>query len=829
MRGLSLRLTLCTLSLLCLLGSTLPPARCLLAATPPSGSVEQISFAVALQKQIDLARERLAKYVPEFDQELDAFMLELPQLRSAKEQLMLWRSGASEPWDYLALQKGGRVLRGRLTEGLAVPHEREQLLSEFIRSVEGIAAESRAQLANIEDPELRSELEETLGNLEALKADVQKLLVAFQLSLAPAKRLQSELHEAEILLKDLLAKSWKGYYTTPLPTFFSPDLARRLGQLRENWQDDAQELHELLAMAGGWQHVLDQLGSAGLLAGSLLLLGFLLLRILKARLGRHGPLAQLHGALCAAVLAVLFFQMARHCSFIVYVVFLSLGEIFLSAALVFFARYLRAGQERKVGNLRTPLWPLWSLYALGFLLNAWPLLPELLIQPVLALALLGASLWMLHRSRLGDPSEKLDRFLTRSMGFVLLVPAVVSMAGLPQLAALTVSILFYLLLALRFAISAVRFLANWEAGIAKGGTPVLMSILSGLSFPLIFAALLVLFLWLLSSQFGGEYVFLEFFTREYHFQAFAISAKRLFMIILFYYLTKAAIALSRAFIRDMNQRRPLLHQGAVASLSTLASYVWWGVYCLLVLFLLGVSMTSVAVVAGGLSVGIGFGLQNIVNNFVSGLILLVGRSIQAGDVIQLGETLGMVKEVTIRNTRIDTYDNVTIFVPNSALVSNQIINWSHQDPKVRREVEVGVAYGSDLELVRSLLLQAAGEVPKVLRQPPPSVLLANFGDSALVHRLRVWIDDPGNASSIMSEVRRSIERLFRAHNVEIAFPQTDLHLRSLPVPAEGANEVTGATTAESAGATTAPDRERQELRALLTRLLRLLDSGGKQP
>ena len=186
---------------------------------------------------------------------------------------------------------------------------------------------------------------------------------------------------------------------------------------------------------------------------------------------------------------------------------------------------------------------------------------------------------------------------------------------------------------------------------------------------------------------------------------------------------------------------------------------------------------NLAVLAGGLSVGLGFGLQNIVNNFIGGLILLFGRSIQPGDLLEIDDVRGYVQKVTIRNTVVRAFSGATIFVPNSLLISQKMINWSHADRRYRQEIKVGVAYGSDVQKVTDLLLDAAKQSPKVLDRPVPRVRFLDFGDNSLIFSLRVWIKGWADRYAD-SEVRYHIDRIFRENNIEISFPQLDVHVRS---------------------------------------------------
>ena len=188
-------------------------------------------------------------------------------------------------------------------------------------------------------------------------------------------------------------------------------------------------------------------------------------------------------------------------------------------------------------------------------------------------------------------------------------------------------------------------------------------------------------------------------------------------------------------------------------------------------------------VFGLLSVGIGFGLQNVASNFVSGLIILFERPIKIGDRITIGDVLGDVENISLRATLIRTMDNISIIVPNSEFISSRVINWSHRDPKIRVHIPVGVAYGSDVPLVIKSLLEVAENHPEVLKEPPPKFWFNEFGNSSLNFELLVWVPDPKRRPDIISELNKGIDEIFRKNKIQIPFPQRDLHIRS-SVPIE---------------------------------------------
>jgi len=247
------------------------------------------------------------------------------------------------------------------------------------------------------------------------------------------------------------------------------------------------------------------------------------------------------------------------------------------------------------------------------------------------------------------------------------------------------------------------------------------------------------------------------------------------------------VLVSRVVRRLLRQRvlaRTKLDLGIQYAIARIVSYIVLVLGLLIGLETLGVNLSSLAVIAGALGVGIGFGLQNIVSNFVCGLILLTERPIQIGDRVDVGGTMGGVIRIGARSTAIVTNDNITIIVPNSEFISGRVINWSIGDPKVRFRIPVGVSYGSDPHLVEKLLLEVADSNPHVLKNPAPSVRFVEFADSSLNFELRVWsVEMVSRPGALRSELNFAIWDKFKQHGIEIPFPQRDLHLKE-PVRVE---------------------------------------------
>lgn len=192
-----------------------------------------------------------------------------------------------------------------------------------------------------------------------------------------------------------------------------------------------------------------------------------------------------------------------------------------------------------------------------------------------------------------------------------------------------------------------------------------------------------------------------------------------------------------------------------------------------------IDLTSIAVIVGFLSVGIGFGLQYAAADIASGFILLFERPVRIGDWVALDDGVeGRVENISLRSTVVITNENMAVIMPNSKLVQNKFVNYSYGSQLVRLNIPVGVDYASDLDKVSEALLEAARSVKEVLNDPAPRVHFANFGDSSLNLQIRVWINEPRDHTVIRSHVNFAIERTFRKHNIEIPVPQFDVHLRS---------------------------------------------------
>jgi potassium-dependent mechanosensitive channel len=235
----------------------------------------------------------------------------------------------------------------------------------------------------------------------------------------------------------------------------------------------------------------------------------------------------------------------------------------------------------------------------------------------------------------------------------------------------------------------------------------------------------------------------------------------------------------KSVLRDRILKESDMEEGRKDSLTRISVYGLWAVGIMIAMPMMGISGTSLAVVFGAVGIGLGFGLQNIFKDFISGIILLFERPIQVGDTVEIDGMWGIVKEINVRATYVKTYDNSDLIIPNADFISRTVINWTFRDPRLRRRIQVRVAYGSDIKLVKETLMNIAYKHPRVLRRPYPEVYFMDLGESAMLFELRVWLHID-YFIIVETEVRDDISSQFRELGIRIAFPQQDIYIRETP-------------------------------------------------
>ncbi|MCT4699695.1 MULTISPECIES: mechanosensitive ion channel family protein [Tenacibaculum] len=252
-----------------------------------------------------------------------------------------------------------------------------------------------------------------------------------------------------------------------------------------------------------------------------------------------------------------------------------------------------------------------------------------------------------------------------------------------------------------------------------------------------------------------------------------ITIKTILLLIIAFLIVKFILKYFKKFVKNR------LEEEDKNKFNTIFSFASWLLYLIVFSISLssaGVNLSAILVASSALLIGIGLALQTFFQDIISGVFIILDKSVHVGDIIELDGKVGRVEEIKLRTTRAVTIDNKVLVIPNHKYLTNSLYNWTQNGTTTRENVKIGVAYGSDIQLVKELLLKAAKEHPKVFQHPAPLVVFENFGDSALEFKLIFTLNDSFQAQIPQSEIRFKIDELFRENNISIPFPQRDIHI-----------------------------------------------------
>lgn len=384
------------------------------------------------------------------------------------------------------------------------------------------------------------------------------------------------------------------------------------------------------------------------------------------------------------------------------------------------------------------------------------------------------------------------------LGIALIVLPLFGYVGLARFAATQIVILGALLVAMYLGFLSARAVSEPEAFV---GSPLGQMLSTRFHFGQVaveqFGLLAGLSLYLFVLAFGVPIIFLVWGFQVRDIQNFlqdslssitigsvTISISGILLGLLFFVLGYFVTRWFQRWLDNSVMQRGRMEAGLRNSIRTGVGYLGVAIAAVIGATVAGLNLSNLALVAGALSLGIGFGLQNIVNNFVSGLILLAERPFKVGDWVVTASTQGFVKHISVRATEIETFQRQSIIVPNSELINSPVGNWTHRNRLGRSEIAVGVSYDADPRRVMELLEEIGQSNPLVLREPAPFVVFMGFGDSSLDFELRVYLSDVLSGLSVATDLRLKIFERFKQEGIEIPFPQRDLHIKSSPGDAD---------------------------------------------
>lgn len=617
----------------------------------------------------------------------------------------------------------------------------------------------------------KEEAQSLLGELRQFEATQLKIKEPLHAILARYDETEKLIAEWDKGLKAEIAAVWSIYFTKPMFAMFDKETLELLPGAFSLWASSIGPnlKSKLPDSRAEWIQ-----SACSFLAFGLIFL--LIFRWVLGRIGNHSDGNQdqwiriCRASSLSALLWAGFWAASMINVFPENIIFSRLAVTFGALAAISLAWGLREIELHS--GLPSPPYPLFCLFAAT-------IIAQILNMPLRVLGVLwplgvGIMMFFMWRTagKYKDPApRKLARFCFWC-GFPIIA---LSLAGFTFPAVEVFLTLFLCCILYQFASAVSDFVRRRLARLLDKDSSLFHSVTVSLSIPMIwFFSVGVVFLWL-SDQLGETGVLELAGNIQFRWQDLQIGSAQIVIAVALFFIIKPVVEVLKGGVERLGQKSRL-DEAVMMPIETVVSVGVWLVYGLIMLHIIGVKLSAVMVLAGGMSVGIGFGLQHIINNFVSGVILLFGRSVRPGDVIEHERVLGEVEKVTIRNTLLRTRNDTTMLIPNSNLVSMPFVNMSRDSRAVRLVVAVGVDYGSDPERVEQLLLEVASEHPDILEHPAPRVRFEDFQDSYLDFRLKFWVDFNGS-KRVASDLRFSILKKFRENGVEIAFPQMDLHLK----------------------------------------------------
>jgi small-conductance mechanosensitive channel len=259
-------------------------------------------------------------------------------------------------------------------------------------------------------------------------------------------------------------------------------------------------------------------------------------------------------------------------------------------------------------------------------------------------------------------------------------------------------------------------------------------------------------------------------------KGFNFTVTNLFVLVLIVVVAKLLLRSIELLIKKRLAKKKVVDEGRSSSITQIFKYIIYVITVFIAIESIGIDISIIFGVFAALGLGIGFALQDVFKDLISGIIILFEGNVSPGDILEVEGLIGVVKKIKLRTSLIRTRDGVYIVIPNSKVVNEKVINWSTNTKITRFNVAVGVAYGSDIEKVRVLLIEAAQKNEMVANRPTPIVFFKAFGDSSLNFELHFWILDTWQTELVKSDLRFAIDKLFRENNIQIPFPQRDVHL-----------------------------------------------------
>ena len=697
----------------------------------------------------------------------------LEQLRSAEQDLrkLIIMVGQFKQWPSPLEAVGRRLgIAIDLTESLMLAASAPQvnarkLLDQLNASMENWSDLSLAHMGDTK---------EYLAKINTARFMLTAIISRYASTLAPTTALVNRAKETRAEITQQVPGLWLKYYTSgPVPwlTFSEwTELPHRLSFFTMGL--NMRKYVEIPLTSSQWQGAITRFIIA------LVALSCLSLLIVN-RVLRHSSEVLSHikrYSLPWNVLGLALITAAYTSTFESFRLFLALGNLCLIMGQLTLAWDLRRIVYSEVTQKWSPILALMPPTLVAYILLYMPL-PRLVTLMVWLVWLVVNIIWARKRTRQDLGEMRLETTIMDMQPLVLWPCLIVCLAGFHFYSMAIYLLYSSLAIAIQMSMALLAIISRMNESLREedSGT-MLASFFLALAAPIaIMLAFGALSLWLGTLPGGLDIL------QYYIFKSVSIGETQLnFMQVLFivtaFFLARTFARVGKTFIGHLSDQNPHFDSTLITPLQTVYFYLVWFIFVLFCLRSLGMNLGNLAVIAGGLSVGIGFGMQAIVNNFISGIILIFSRTLQVGDIVEVGGVVGKVKRISVRATVVETYDSASIYVPNSSFVSANLTNWTSNSRTCRKHVDVSVAYGSDVEKVVKVLLDVANKHSDILAFPKPSVSFLNFGASNLDMRLSFWVRDYEKFAT-PSDLRFAINKRFAEEHIEIAYDTLDINVK----------------------------------------------------
>lgn len=740
---------------------------------------EEKSLSTLLQAQQEFLKEQqsqvesLEKNLP---QVLSSLSSQTESLSSRLNILIRLKGFIKQNYRALAvLNRNVSQLQQNLQQALQPVNTAQGDLESLYKRVQDKQEDIRKQLSISPRTLGEDQARQEMAQIRSMLDRIEELQLRLKKGREPVHELESRVQEFEKLLNQDQQQSWKKHFLKPSFTLFKLNPGEMKAQFSE-WKQELPVYWHLFVL-GNFNWALFLLQALGLF--SLFCIASLVLVAIIKRRNRDGmPLKRMlpPPLFISLALAILVTNTYFQSSF-QFLIFQILSQLILGWGLILLLWLIRFSMVDASEFCANPLRLLWFPFAFSLVLQN-VILPTVLTELVwIFLLAIFIAFFKRHKTKI---DVKLERVLHRITIFLFIFFILMTLAGWVHMSLLLTSLWFVFCICLQVGNCITGMLWHKTRQFPENTLGFLgRGLVQGAGVPILWLfSFSIVVLWLGMTL--GDFQFLRELSKlKLGWTYLSISIFRLLIVFIGFYLARSGLVVLKSMLQSAAALHSSLDSGTVGSFNVLMTYGVWSLFIILALAFLGLDLTSLSLVAGGLSVGIGFGLQSIFNNFISGIIVLFSRSIQPGDVIQAQGLWAEVKNINSLTTEVQTYERSTILMPNSKLISEEITNWTHRhDKTLRRKVRVRVAYGTDTELVRSLLMNIADTHPRILKSPSAFVRFADFGDSSLAFTLYFYASiDYGWLAE--SDLRYDINKIFQEYGIIIAFPQRDIHLRSL--------------------------------------------------